>query len=159
MKLSMRFAFLALFVLLASSCAKESTESPEILQAENDRAVEGALLQRVNDFRSSLGKAPLAFSQVAYDFANAHTDYMIASGSLSHHDFDSRASKMAEQTEAKSVAENVAKGHADAEAAFQNWMGSTAHRSTMEGDFSHTAVSVKIAPDGTLYFTQIFFLK
>ena len=159
MKMRMQSAFLVFFALAIASCSKDSTMPANPIEAENVQAVEGAILELVNQHRQAIGADPLAFSELAYSYANQHTDYMIATGNTSHDDFNARASKIAEATDAKSVAENVARNYDTAQEAFDAWMASASHKSTLEGRFSHTAVSVKRAPDGKLYFTQLFYLQ
>jgi len=157
MKMRLHYAILVSFVLMASSCTKESIVNTEVPIAENAVEVEHALLDIVNDHRAALGFSALEFSAVAYDYANSHTDYMIAKGSISHDNFSARASNISQEVNAEYVAENVAKDYPTAEQAFQNWMASPNHRKTMEGDFSHTAVSVKMDPNGNYYYTQLFY--
>jgi len=152
-----QFVALVLFVCTVISCGKDSVENTSIIEAENATAVEQELLGVVNNHRLSLGQPELAFSKVAYEFANDHNNYMISIGSLNHDNFSSRASKISSLASAEFVAENVAKDYVTAEEAFQGWLESSSHKKTMEGDFSHTAVSVKKNEDGNLYFTQIFF--
>jgi uncharacterized protein YkwD len=55
------------------------------------------------------------------------------------------------------VAENVAKDYDSAVEAFVGWLNSSSHKKTMEDNFTHTAVSVKVNGAGDFYFTQIFF--
>ena len=55
------------------------------------------------------------------------------------------------------VAENVAKDYDTALEAFEGWYNSSSHKKTMEGDFSHTAISVKKDELGNYYFTQLFY--
>ena len=104
-----------------------------------------------------MGVTALEFSSVAYIYANEHTDYMIAKGNLSHDNFSARASSISSQENAEYVAENVAKDYATAVEAFENWLDSANHRKTIEGEFTHTAVSVKKDVQGKFYFTQLFF--
>lgn len=149
---------LVLFVITLASCTKDSPlEKTDITVAQNAVDVENELLGVVNDHRVSLGVSLLQFSIVAYEYANAHNDYMISKGSLSHDNFSSRASKISSEANAKAVAENVAKDYSDAAQAFEGWLSSSSHRTTMEGDFTHTGVSVKKNADGDYYFTQLFF--
>lgn len=160
MKMRLQHLLLVLFVCLGNSCSKESlddTNGSEIPIAKNNVVVEGELLAVVNDHRISLGFNSLEFSQEAYSEANSHNDYMISKGSLSHDNFSARASKIAAEVGAEFVAENVAKDYDTAVAAFENWLASVSHKKTMEGEFTHTAVSVKIDANGNFYFTQIFF--
>jgi uncharacterized protein YkwD len=104
-----------------------------------------------------MGYGALSFSTVAYEYANAHTDYMIAKGSLSHDNFDARASNIAAEANASEVTENVAKDYQNAVEAFNNWLESSSHRKAIEGNYTHTAVSVKKDPSGNFYFTQLFY--
>lgn len=157
MKMRTHYVALFLFVCTLASCSKESIENTSIVEAENAKEVEVELLAVVNDHRISLGQPALDFSKVAYEYANQHNDYMISKGTINHDNFSSRASKISSQVSAEFVAENVAKDYINAAEAFQGWLNSSSHKKTMEGDFSHTAVSVKINDAGKLYFTQIFF--
>ncbi len=157
MKMKMRYAVLVCFMVLVTSCTKETTETPVITDAENAIEVENELLSVVNNHRLDLGLNALNFSAVAYEYANEHNNYMIATGSLSHDNFSARASKISSKESAEYVAENVAKDYDDAVKAFQGWLDSSNHKTTMEGEFTHTAVSVKMNDAGKFYFTQIFF--
>jgi len=159
MKMRMRFAFLFLFVSILGSCSKEPLDTANIIEAKNDPEVENELLNIVNSHRSALGYTSLSFSAVAYEYANKHTDYMIAQGGLSHDNFSSRASNIALEVEAEFVAENVAKDYPNASEAFNGWLNSPDHKKTMEGDFTHTAVTVKKSASGVYYYTQLFFKK
>ncbi len=159
MKMRLQYAILLLFVVVSTttSCSKEALDNTSLIEAENNVVVEQELLSIVNDHRLSLGQNALEFSTVAYTYANSHTDYMIAKGSISHDNFSSRASKISSETNAEFVAENVAKDFSNAKDAFEEWLSSASHKKTMEGEFTHTAVSVKIDQGGNLYFTQLFF--
>ena len=157
MKMRQLFALPVLFVLLFSCTAEPLAEETNIAEAENSIVLEQELLGVVNGHRISLGLNTLDFSEVAYKYANIHTDYMIAKGSLSHDHFSARASNIHEEVEVEMVAENVAKDHDTAIAAFEGWYQSSNHKKTMEGEFTHTAVSVKKDAKGNYYFTQLFF--
>lgn len=160
MKMRLQHLLLILFVCLGSSCSKESldsTDGTDIPIAENNVIVEDELLNVVNDHRIALGFNALDFSQEAYTQANSHNDYMISKGSLSHDNFSTRASKIAAEVGAEFVAENVAKDYDTAVEAFEKWLSSSSHKKTMEDEFTHTAVSVKVDASGNFYFTQLFF--
>lgn len=157
MKMRTHYIALVLFVCTLASCNKESVETANIIETENASEVEQELLAIVNDHRLTLGYNSLEFSSVAYEHANAHNDYMISKGSINHDNFSSRASNISTEENAEFVAENVARDYSSASSAFQGWLDSSNHKKTMEGDFTHTAVSVKKNMNGTLYFTQIFF--
>jgi len=159
MKMRLRNAFLILFVCILGSCSKEPLDNTNIIEAKNAPEVENELLNTVNSHRISLGYNSLYFSAIAYEYANKHTDYMISKGGLSHDNFSLRAADIALEVEAELVAENVAKDYSNAQEAFNGWLSSSDHKKTMEGDFTHTAVSVKKNASGNYYYTQLFFKK
>ena len=157
MKMKLQYAVLVCFALLATACTKEAPGDELIPDAQNVAEVEGELLSVVNNYRIAMGLNALNYSAVAHEYANEHTNYMIATGNLSHDNFSVRASKISLEVSAEHVAENVAKEYDNATEAFQGWLNSSSHKSTIEGDFTDTAVSVKKNQKGELYFTQIFF--
>lgn len=146
-----------LIILVLSSCSRESTEVPEYTAAQSRHDVEQEMMTLVNDYRVAMGHSSLEYSAVAYEYASTHTDYMIAKGGINHDNFSSRATNIAAEVNAAFVAENVAKDYTTAIDAFNGWLESGAHRKTIEGDFTHTAVSVKVSPSGVLYYTELFF--
>ncbi|PIF00691.1 MAG: serine protease [Maribacter sp.] len=157
MKMRLSQAFLIMFVLILNSCSQESLDNTDIIEAKNAIEVENELLDIVNDYRLSMGYSPMEFSTIAYGYANKHNDHMIATGNLSHHGFNSRASSISSEVNAELVAENIAKDYTSAHGAFEEWLASDEHKKTIEGDFTHTAVSVKKDSQGHLYFTQLFY--
>ena len=159
-------AFLVLAVVMgmsmcSSPSASEETELTETL-SENEKItidpvqMEGELLDLINAYRSSIGQAVLQNSAPSYKYAQAHNDYMISKNSLSHDNFEERASKIAEETNAKSVSENVARFYSTAQQALDGWLNSTSHKEALEGNYTHTTLSVQLDKDGRPYFTQIF---
>ncbi|NHF58847.1 CAP domain-containing protein [Flavobacteriaceae bacterium TP-CH-4] len=159
MKMRLRYTIMVCFVVLATSCTKETYvgETGIVPEAENDRIVEQELLSVINDHRLALGYNALDYSSEAQKYADQHNDYMISKGSLSHDNFSSRASSLSSELNAEFVAENVAKDYTNATEAFEGWLQSSNHKKTMEGEFTHTAVSVKKDASGNYYFTQLFF--
>jgi uncharacterized protein YkwD len=153
----MKYFALAVFICTLVSCQKEPVTSVDIVENQNLAEVEQELMDTVNEYRVSSGLKSLQFNSVAYKHANAHTDYMIAKGTINHDNFTARASEISAEVDAEFVAENVAKDYATAPEAFEGWLNSTNHKRTMEGEFTHTAISVKQNEDGDLYFTQIFY--
>ncbi|QBA65233.1 CAP domain-containing protein [Muriicola soli] len=157
MRRSLHAILWASCLFISVSCTKETVDDTVIPVALNAVEVEQQLFEIVNEHRVSMGSEPLQFSALAYDYANLHNDYMISKGTISHDNFSSRASKIAAETNAKEIAENVAMDYPDAVEAFQGWLDSPNHKGTMEADYTNTAISVKKGSDGTLFYTQIFF--
>lgn len=115
------------------------------------------LFNLVNQYRSSLGLDELSFSMAAYRYAEEHNDLMISENVLSHKNFNSRASGIASETDASHIAENVAKNSTTVVNAMEGWLASNSHRTTIEGDFNNTAISIKVNGSGENYYTQIFY--
>lgn len=157
MKMRLLYAVPVLFVLFFGSCSSDSITDTPVIESENITTIEQELLQIVNEHRLSLNANALEFSEVAYKYANIHTDYMIAKGSISHDNFSSRASSINSEIPVQMVAENVAKDYDTAIEAFEGWYQSSSHKKTMEGDFTHTAISIKVDEFGDYYFTQLFY--
>lgn len=157
MKMRLLYAVPVFLLLFLGSCTSDSLEETPVLEAENVITIEQDLLDIVNEHRLTLDTNTLEFSDVAYKYANIHTDYMIAKGSISHDNFSSRATNINSEVSVEMVAENVAKDYQTAKDAFQGWYTSSTHKKTMEGDFTHTAISVKKDKQGYYYFTQLFY--
>ena len=157
MKMRLLYAVPVFLLLFLGSCTSDSLEETPVLEAENVITIEQDLLDIVNEHRLTLDTNTLEFSDVAYKYANIHTDYMIAKGSISHDNFSSRATNINSEVSVEMVAENVAKDYQTAKDAFQGWYTSSSHKKTMEGDFTHTGISVKKDEQGNYYFTQLFY--
>ncbi|MEQ5790113.1 CAP domain-containing protein [Muricauda sp. NFXS6] len=154
------------FLLLLVSCSQSSPEEFEQNYTEanlgNEKVtvdpvkMEEELFNLVNDHRESIGLNILENSPPAYKYAEEHNDYMISRNSLSHDNFEARASKIAAEINAQLISENVARYYTSAEVTLDAWINSTSHKDAMEGDFSHTTLSIELDKDGRPYFTQIF---
>ena len=156
-----------LFVVLSISCDTSSiTEEERIFEEEQAgktapkltlSASEEALFDLINAHRQSLSLPQLIFGEAAYTYAEEHNAYMIAQGELSHTNFNVRAAMISQETNAIKVAENIAKDYNSPELALQGWLGSADHKSTIEGDYSHSALSIVNDSSGNPYYTQIFY--
>ena len=140
-------------VLLLASCSKSSTEELDQLYTEastgNDKVsvdaleMEEELLGLVNEYRNSIGLAALTASEPAYKYAEEHNNYMISKNSLSHDNFEARAASIAAETNAQKISENVARFYVSAEKTMEAWVASASHKQALDGDFTHTALSVQ----------------
>ncbi|MGJ8715434.1 MAG: CAP domain-containing protein [Maribacter stanieri] len=157
MKMRLLYVVPVFLLLFLGSCTSDSVDDTPVLEAENVLTIEQDLLEIVNEHRLSLNTNTLEFSDVAYKYANLHTDYMISKGNISHDNFSSRASNINTEIAVEMVAENVAKDYQTAIEAFEGWYTSSSHKKTMEGDFTHTGISVKKDDLGNYYFTQLFY--
>lgn len=154
---------LVLHLVLLQSCSKnelieiEEQNNLSISVSSNTQTeFENELFDLINEHRVSIGLNELVFESTSYYYANEHTDFMIANGSLSHENFSVRAEQIAAKTGAKDISENVAKDYNSPQEALSAWLNSSKHRINLEGNYTHSALSVKPNNLGELYFTQIF---
>lgn len=156
--------FLAIAVSLAS-CSTESVQEVEALAtievtATTSTHTEGEILALVNNHRAGLGLSALELDNTVYQYATEHNQYMVNQGTTSHDNFTARAKSLTSKTNAVGVAENVAVGsQLNANIAVNGWLGSVPHKESIEGDFTHTGISVLTNDEGLTYFTQIFIKK
>ena len=118
----------------------------------------------VNRERQRRGLSPLAWDGNLVRLARYHSQNMAQGGYLSHVDrngLDLRARAQALGLRGwKTIGENIAynQGYDDPTAfAVERWMVSEKHReNAMSEEYTHAAVGIARAADGTYYFTQIF---
>jgi len=153
-----------------TSCSKdEPSEELEIFQVmmqseitiiDGDYSIatnrENELFEIVNNYRESIHLTAFNFEEYIYNKAVDHTNFMVSQGYTSHDKFAQRAEDISNTTGAVEIAENVANDYPTIEEAFEAWLESPEHRKSIEGDYSHSAISIKEDHNGNLYFTQIF---
>lgn len=158
----MKHLFIILaFATFATSCSKEDiSETALIVKAETDTTAEIELIDLINEYRNVNGFESLQYDENVYFYASQHANYMINEGRLSHDNFNKRAQDVTNTTGAIKVGENVAKSlNLNPRDVVNGWVNSGGHLKNIVGDFTHTAIAVKIAEDGTKYYTQIFIKK
>ncbi|CAM4172282.1 CAP domain-containing protein [Zobellia roscoffensis] len=162
----LRFNILLLIALatLMTSCSTSTTEEDELYKAVATTteeveisSIEQEVIDVVNEYRVSVGLNAVAFNGVAYGYANAHNEYMISEGVISHDNFDKRASDLSIDANADFVSENLGMDFTNADDILEAWKNSPTHKKVMEGNFKYTAVSVTADENDVLYFTQLFF--
>ena len=141
---------------LEEKALTESVKEASKAIVVDPEAVEAELVEMVNEHRASIGASELVLSPSSYEHAEAHNNYMISKNKLSHDNFQTRASEIASETGAVEVGENVARFYSSADSALEGWLNSTSHKRTLEGDFTHTTLSIQLDQEGRAYYTQIF---
>ncbi|MGO4913533.1 CAP domain-containing protein [Leeuwenhoekiella sp. W20_SRS_FM14] len=153
------------FVLFLTSCSQDEELMPAqeaTLEIAADLTVEEAfaaeILQEVNEHRTSLGLTALKNNSDSKVKAVEHTKYMATKGIISHDNFFKRSDYLKAKGAGR-VSENVAFGYRTAEEVVAAWIKSEGHREALEGNFTHSGISVVKNEKGTAYFTQIFITK
>ncbi|KAA5821129.1 CAP domain-containing protein [Algibacter amylolyticus] len=165
MKLFTKLPVVVLCALLTlSSCSTESDENESSaielsLVQQEAKAIEVEILELINTHRSSLGLNTLSEMNIVKSVAYSHTDYMVDSGEVSHHNFFTRSEYLKANAGAKNVSENVAFGYSSAESVVRAWLKSEAHKDNLEGDYTNFDVSAEKNAEGRWYYTNIFIKK
>ncbi|MFI8377691.1 CAP domain-containing protein [Leeuwenhoekiella sp. NPDC079379] len=153
------------FALFLTSCSQDEELMPTqeaTLEIAADLTVEEAfaaeILQKVNTHRTSLGLSALKNNSDSKVKAVEHTKYMATKGTISHDNFFKRSDYLKAKGAGR-VSENVAFGYRTAEEVVAAWIKSEGHREALEGNFTHSGISVVKNDKGTAYFTQIFITK
>ncbi|PKA83027.1 Cysteine-rich secretory protein family protein [Ulvibacter sp. MAR_2010_11] len=164
----LRTGLLAMALMsLVTSCQKDEGVAPETanytidlnLAQETDWQMANEILVLVNEHRASIGLSAIAKDQqYASAYAVDHTQYMIDLKKISHDNFGIRSQAL-KQRGAEVVAENVAFGYATAEAVVTAWLHSDGHKGIIEGNYTHSGFGIMKSPEGTYYFTQLFYRK
>lgn len=121
----------------------------------------------VNAERRSQGLPPLVLSPELSELARVYSRDMVERSYFDHVDPEGRrVGARVEQTTGiiwRSVGENIARNRGfddPAEMAVRGWMQSQAHRENiLSAKYAETGVGAWVAPDGTVYVTQIFLTR
>lgn len=149
------YVLLVLIPFVFLNCSKDNLED-EINTMSNEK-VEINLFIQVNLHRESLGLSPLKTSSIAKKYATAHSKYMANTKDLSHTNFQDRAKAISKETGANYIAENIASSYTSAQETLKSWLQSDGHKANIEGDYTHTGISVIHKQDGDYYYTQLFY--
>ncbi len=162
----MKFFNLLLIVLAATfvSCStfetveeqEELFESANLVEMTDD---EEELFNIINEHRTAIGLNELKFDNSAYQTAQEHNVYMIRNQRISHDNFSARINDLVNNANATAVGENVARDFSSNTGVLDAWLKSPSHKENIEGDYTHTGISITYNNEGTPYFTQMFISK
>jgi len=162
MKITNLLLFIAIVTL--ASCSSTSIEEETALYSIEESATpvrmsdnEMALLKMINEHRASVGASKLILDSTIYNYAALHNAYMIDQNSISHTNFDTRSQTVKVQTKAANVSENVARFFSSNNGVVNGWLNSPSHKKTLEGNFTHTVISISEDATGKKYYTQLFY--
>lgn len=134
----------------------------------SDGSLNGKLHTQVNSHRGALGKSPLPRHAGLDRLAQQHSEFMLQNrakikGGLTHYGFEERALAAQRLMNMSNVAENIATcsgGFSSPTTTLLDaWRNSSAHAKNMKSNWDVTGVGVAVAPDGTVFATQIFASK
>jgi uncharacterized protein YkwD len=121
--------------------------------------IEAKVFQLVNDYRLSIGRNALVWSDIIAGEERAHSQAM-ATGQIpiGHDGFDERIARINELIPWSVIAENVALT-GSAEAAVDAWLKSPEHQVIIDRDYDLTGVGVAKSTVGSFYCFSQMFLK
>ena len=146
------------------SCAPRKPTVAAAAAAYSESSVRTAVFRDVNAYRAKLGKPPLVRHPGLDRMAQGHSDFLLKNrgrfelsktGNVSHLGFDGRAVLAKAKYGIVNLHENVAAGPRGASMA-RMWAASKAHEPNMRANWAYTGVGVAVAPDGTIFATQLF---
>jgi uncharacterized protein YkwD len=161
-------ALAAAVAVSVSACSKSASApaapSSTSSSAGSSQASESSLEQqehaKVNEYRASKGLAALAWNDAIAEQARLHSRNMAAGTVAFGHDgFSARSTAIAQSIPWTTAAENVAMISSVSDPASEvlnNWLASPSHKVNIEGSFNLTGIGVAKAPNGAVYFTQVF---
>ena len=162
-------AAVAPVVLMLASCGPQldmtsvpmSSGSP----SKGDGSLAGNIHSQVNAHRGAIGKTSLPRHAGLDRLAQQHSEFMVRNrdkieGGLTHYGFEERAMAAQRLMSMSNVAENIATcsgGFSSPTSTLVNaWKNSSGHAKNMKSNWDVTGVGVAVAPDGTVFATQIF---
>lgn len=154
-------AFLFTLISCSSNETEETTSAkPELVRNYEYNSSELELADLINEHRVSLGLNPLQLiNHVSYK-SDEHNAYMIARKVVNHDLFPERSENIMEVLGAVKVNENVAYNFVSSSSALNAWLNSPGHRETINGNFTHFGISIRVdAETGKKYYTNIFVKK
>lgn len=148
----------SLVTLTEDSIARAESESTDLTLTALERQVHAL----VNDHRTAIGLAPLAYSEEVAASARRHSrDMAMGYVGLGHEGAEMRGKSLSRTMSFSQFAENVGANNYSRSAApgtaVAEWLRSSGHRKNIEGNFDVTGVGIARAGD-TFFFTQIFLL-
>jgi uncharacterized protein YkwD len=148
----------------APAAARSYAPAPVSAAAVGATGDERRAFDLINRERQRRGLGQLEWDGGLVRLARYHSQNMARGGYLSHVDRDGLDLKARAQALGlhgwRTLGENIAynQGYDDPPAfAVERWMVSEKHReNALSGDYTHAAVGIARASDGTYYFTQVF---
>jgi len=159
-------AFVLAVALSLISCSSDTSEelaTPDaaaLIQNYDYSADELELADLINEYRVSIGLNPLeTINYISYK-SEEHNEYMIEKNVVNHDLFEERSQNLIQVLGARKVNENVAYNFSTPEFALYAWLHSPSHKATIEGNFTHFGISIRIdAATGKSYYTNMFIKK
>lgn len=159
--------------LLLASCSSNSGLARVEVSATGgrERVLANQILSEVNNYRKSIGAAPLSRHSGLDRMAQQHCEFLknnrgkfsLYGKNVSHYGFEGRASTARFSMNLDNLGENVIAGQRlsgnVAASLVKAWRGSRGHEQNMRQKWALTGVGVTVDDSGNVYATQLFGTK
>jgi len=135
-----------------------SSDDPNNTSSVDETATTNQLISLVNDYRQNIGKPLLIRNATADNLAAEHANYMVSKKAVTSDNFEVRWEVLEEKENAEDISENVGVD-ISAEKAMNAYLSRVWLKANVEGDFTHTGISVKKDAQGRYFYVQIFYKK
>lgn len=158
--------------MLFASCGPQLDSTTVLMSSapvpKSDGTLAGKIHAQVNAYRQATGKPALPRHAGLDRMARQHSEFMLrnrgkfsgASANLTHYGFEERALNAQRTMSMGNVAENIATCSGNfgspANTLVGSWKNSSGHAKNMKSQWDATGVGIAVAPDGTVFATQIF---
>lgn len=158
--------FLFTIISTLNSCTPDDTvENPTTNYSSKNEIdytytlIELETLDSINNYRVSIGLAPLKKANLLSWESEEHDEFMIANKVVSHDGFDTRCQTIINSLGAIKVGENIAYSNSAVtiKGIVNAWLDSPLHKKNIEGDYTHFGISIQEDQvTGKKYYTNIF---
>ena len=157
-----------LMITILVSCSKDSVENDQengefaFLPDSHTNIVfaEANYFGYMNDHRETMGLEPIEWDiDIIKKYSNSHTEYMIEKREVSKDNYENMISLLLDEVKGGQAEINVAihkEGEGSGLDIFHYWIADEDARKNIEGNWTYSAVSVKIGDDRNYYVTQLF---
>jgi uncharacterized protein YkwD len=154
-----KFLTLILIVTMSLSCSRnEQNEEPLVSYPYTHNETELDLLEKINNFRDSIGLSQVFLVEHASYKCEEHNYYMISENSLSHDYFYDRSENIKKVCHAERVGEILAYNYITNQSVLQAWLNSAAHDTLIRSEFYRVGISIRVNPENNRkFYTVIFF--
>ncbi|MEA5113403.1 MAG: CAP domain-containing protein [Geobacteraceae bacterium] len=158
------FSILLITIFPAMQSGAATAAQAPVSAGSRIATTENYVAQKINEIRADHGLAPLGISGKLRTAARRQSTDMAANNFLAHvdsqgNDLRARLAKVG-ATGWSTVGENVGQSMGyrnNSDVIIEGWMKSPHHRDNiLNGSFVSTGIGAAVAPDGTLYLTQVF---
>ena len=141
-----------ILIMISCSGGKNDKQTDPVMSA-----YEQEIFDLINQYRQENGKALLIWNSEVQRVSTEHNNNMAEGVTGFGHDlFEQRASALQTSINARSVAENVARGQRSAQEVVSGWLNSPGHKKNIDGEYLYASLSAQKNSRGEWYYTQIF---